>query len=256
MAERVRCMVVDDEPAARAILQELIELHGELELVDSYGDPVAALKAMNADPPDVLFLDIEMPRLNGFELLAALDVDRLPVVVFVTAYHRYAVDAFDVAALDFVLKPLEERRFAASAARAVAAHRTRPAGGDAPARSLEEVRSGRRDYVQRLPVKTGSSRIRVLAVDEIESVESDGNNVTLYAGSDSYLLRGSMIWLEEQLDPAQFARVHRRHIINIECVIELEPMLKGEYLLVLRSGRRVPSSRTYGYRVRKLFRLR
>ena len=265
MAEpSIRCVIVDDEPDARELLRELVAGHAGLEVIGDYGDPVEALEAITDDPPELLFLDIEMPGLNGFELLGSLDWAHLPAVIFVTAYDEYAVRAFEVNAVDYLLKPFHRQRFDAAIDKAVAAIRARarhPAAADdggmrgALRSVLNEMARNTPSHTARFAVKAGH-RIRLLPADAIDLIESEANYVRLHAGNDSYVLRDSLSAVEARLEPSLFARVHRKHIVNVARVQEIEPLLRGEYVLIMRGGRRVTTGRTYRARVRELFDLR
>jgi len=257
----IRCYIVDDEPAARDLLREFAEDQDELDVEGCFGDPVEALEAINQDPPDILFLDVEMPRLTGFELLSSLEGDRLPVVVFTTAYDEYAVGAFEVSAVDYLLKPFHEERFEEAVRRAIAAVEARRANRTSESadpndralrRLIGEVARTDTRRVGRIAVKAGH-RIKLLPTEQIDYIEAEGNYVRVHVGDESYLLRDSMTAMEEKLDSERFARVHRKHIVNVGRVSELEPLFKGEYVLVLRGGRRVTTGRTYRDRVREIF---
>lgn len=253
------CAIIDDEPGSRELLEELAETRDDLELIGSWGDPVEAINQMESHRPDVILLDVEMPGLDGFELLASLDWEPLPVIVFVTAYDEYAVRAFEVNAVDYLMKPVGEERFEAAMDRAARAVRERRRkGGVADAVRDEALRSflhdvaATRGYLQRIPVKSGS-RIRLVPADRIDLIESAGNYARLHSGKESFLIRDSLSRLEERLDPAQFLRVHRRYIVNVTRVEELDPLFRGEYMLVLGGGRRIGTGRTYRDVVRETF---
>ena len=240
----IRTVVADDEPLARERIRNLLGHDPEIEIVAEASDGRAAVKAIERTDPDLLFLDVRMPGLDGFGVLEALRVPRLPVVVFVTAHDRFAVKAFEIHALDYLLKPFHRARFEETVRRAktavrrgAAEHLSRVYGW------LEEARPGPR-HVRRFLVKASGRVVFVLA-DEIDWIEAAGNYVRLHAGSASHLIRETMANVEGRLDPERFVRVHRSAIVNVEKIRELEPMFRGEYAAILRNGRRVAVSRGY-----------
>lgn len=250
MTARIRVAIVDDEPLARERLRNLLGRDAEIEIVAEASDGRAAVKAIEKGEPDLVFLDIRMPGLDGFGVLDALRVPRLPVVVFVTAYDRYAVRAFEIHALDYLLKPFHRDRFEETLRRAKAAvrrgaadHLTRVFGW------LEDARPSRRS-ARRFLVKT-SGRVVFVRAEEIDWVEAAGNYVRLHVGAAAHLIRETMAKIESRLDPDRFARVHRGAIVNVDRIRELEPMFRGECAAVLRDGSRVTVSRGYRLRLEK-----
>lgn len=258
----IRCIIVDDEAHARELLREYAVAHTEIEIVGSYGDPIAAVEAIGHLEPELIFLDVEMPRLNGFELLASLDWDHLPAVVFTTAYDEHAVRAFEVSAVDYLLKPFHEERFGEAVGRAATAVRSgraergehRQPGEEHLRRLLQSMRGSESLRAARIAVRAGH-RIRLLPIDTIDFIESEGNYIRIHSGSESYLMRETLSGFHQRLDPGSFARVHRKHIVNVHRVVELEPLFKGEYVLGLRGGRRVTTGRTYRDHIREIFEL-
>jgi two-component system LytT family response regulator len=264
----LRTIIIDDEPAACELLEELLAALPEIAVIGSFSDPAEALQAIVAESPDLLFLDVEMPRLSGFDLLDALG-DRVPPgVVFITAYDQHALAAFDVSAADYLLKPLDEGRLRRAVERATARIGSRralttsgatsgssdawraTAGGNGAGEDdalVERRRSAReRDpYVTFLPVRIGD-RIVLQRVSEVSWFEAQRKYVRLYTAAESHLVRHTMQGLEERLDPRQFLRVSRSAIVNVEQIRHLEPWSHGEYVLVLRTGHRVVT--THGYR--------
>jgi len=242
MRALIRTVIADDEPLARERLRHLLGEDPEIEIVAEASDGKACVKAVEKTDPDLLFLDVRMPGLDGFGVLASLRVPRLPVVVFVTAHDRYAVKAFEIHALDYLLKPFHRARFEETVRRAKAAvrrgaaeHLSRVFGW------LEDSRpEGRR--VRRFLVKA-SGRVLFVAAEEIDWIEAAGNYVRLHVGTASHLIRETLAGVEARLDPERFVRVHRSAIVNVERIRELEPMFRGEYSAVLRNGSRVAVSR-------------
>ena len=250
MKSKIRVAIVDDEPLARERLRNLLGRDAEIEIVAEASDGRAAVKAIEKGEPDLVFLDIRMPGLDGFGVLDALRVPRLPVVVFVTAYDRYAVKAFEIHALDYLLKPFHRDRFEETLRRAKAA--VRRGAADHLSRVfgwLEDAQPSRRS-ARRFLVKT-SGRVVFVRAEEIDWVEAAGNYVRLHVGAASHLIRETMEKIESRLDPDRFARVHRGAIVNVDRIRELEPMFRGEYAAVLRDGSRIPVSRGHRLRLEK-----
>ncbi len=208
-------------------------------------DGEEAVTAIDQLSPDLVFLDVQMPVLNGFEVIQAVGPDKMPLVVFVTAYDQHALRAFQVRALDYLLKPFDKERFQEALQRA-RAHIQRDETGDLGRRLLALVKDLRRDQpkTDRLVVKSGG-RLFFLRTDEIDWIEAAGNYVRLHVGTASHLLRETMNSIEARLDPEKFFRIHRSRIVNMERIQEMQPWLNGEYAVVLRNGTRVTLSRGY-----------
>ncbi|MBZ5554071.1 MAG: LytTR family DNA-binding domain-containing protein [Acidobacteriia bacterium] len=242
---RIRVLIVDDEVLARERIRDLLRGQPEFEIAGECANGRDAVQKILELAPDLLFLDVQMPGLNGLDVLEAVGPRHMPVVIFVTAYDQYALKAFEVHALDYLLKPFDRPRFQKSLQRA----RTqieRQRNGDLNDRLmelLEEVK-GTRKFLDRLVVKD-AGRIFFLKADEIDWVESAGNYLRLHVGKESHLLRETMGRFERQLDPSQFLRIHRSTIANIERVKEFRPLFHGEYAVVLHGGRQLTLSRAY-----------
>jgi len=206
----VKAVIVDDEPLARTSIRLLLERDGEVEVAgECSGIDAAALIARTR--PDIMFLDVQMPEVDGFELLEQIGADAVPVVVFVTAYDNYAVRAFEMHGLDYLLKPFDDARFA-----------------HALARAKEQVRGrGRSPYARRFLVRLREKLVVVNAA-EIDWIEAADYYVTLHAAGKSHLLRETMAALEKRLDPERFVRVHRSAIVNIDRVREIHPLFRGD----------------------------
>jgi two-component system LytT family response regulator len=252
----VRVMIADDEPLARERIRTLLAARSELVVVAECGDGVEALEMIGAHAPDLLFLDVQMPGLGGFELLGALDEHELPTVVFVTAFDEYALRAFDVNAVDYLLKPFDRARFDKALARAmahVARRRTDGLGADQQLLALvAELRAERR-YSARFVVRSAEG-VAFVRPEEIDWIDAAGNYVRLHAGGATHLMRETMKKLEARLDPDLFVRVHRSAIINIERVRKVEPYVHGEYIVTMKDGTTLTSSRTHSARLRALLR--
>jgi two-component system, LytTR family, response regulator len=239
----VRVLIVDDEPLARrGVLLRLREF-ADIEIVGECGDGQSAVERILELSPDVVFLDVQMPGMDGFDVLAALPAEQLPAVIFLTAYEQHALRAFDVHALDYLLKPIDDERFASAVRRARtlldAATKT-----ELTNRILSVLEERAKHYPTHFIVRTGA-RIQVLLVEDTEWIAAAGDYAELHTHSRSYLLRESMSSLEQRLDPTKFLRIHRSRIIQSRCITELRSMENGEYLVKLSDGSEHRSSRTY-----------
>jgi two-component system, LytTR family, response regulator len=243
--KKIRTLVVDDEPLARERLTSLLAAEADIEMIGQCRDGEEAVRAIMDHSPDLVFLDVQMPAMNGFDVIDAVGSDRMPLVIFVTAYDQHALKAFQVRALDYVLKPFDRERFQEALQRA-RAHIQRDETGDLGRRLLALVKDLRRDQpkTDRLVVKSGG-RLFFLRTDEIDWIEASGNYVRLHVGTTSHLLRETMNAIESRLDPEKFFRIHRSRIVNMERIQEMQPWLNGEYAVVLRTGTRLTLSRGY-----------
>jgi len=243
--KKIRTLIVDDEPLARERLAGLLAAEPDIEIVGQCRDGEEAVKAILEHTPDLVFLDIQMPQMNGFEVIEAVGAEKMPLVIFVTAHDQHALRAFQVRALDYLLKPFDRDRFRDALERA-RKQVERDDSGEIGRRLLALVKDLRRDQprTDRLVVKSGG-RLFFLRADEIDWVEAAGNYVRLHVGSTSYLLRETMNAIEGRLDPEKFFRIHRCRIVNMERIQELQPWLNGEYAVLLRTGTRLTLSRGY-----------
>lgn len=240
----IRTLIVDDEPLARERLHTLLAVEQDIEVIGESGDGQSAVRMIRELAPDLVFLDVQMPELDGFGVLGALRPKEIPAIVFVTAYDEYALRAFDVRALDYLLKPFDRGRFQRALSRARADLR---GDRDRIARSLtallEELQSERQG-LDRIVIKS-SGRIVFLRTEEIDWIEAAGNYVKLHAGGTAHLLRETMKGIEGKLDPRTFVRVHRSRIVNLDRVRELQPWFHGEYVITLEDGTELTSGRSY-----------
>ena len=243
--KKIKVLVADDEPLARERLAGLLSQEADIEVVGQARDGEEAVTAIHDDSPDLVFLDVQMPQMSGFDVIEAVGSDRMPLVVFVTAYDQHALKAFQVRALDYLLKPFDRERFKDALGRA-RKQLERDENGDLGRRLLALVKDLRRDQPKsdRLVVKSGG-RLFYLRTDEIDWVEAAGNYVRLHVGPGSHLLRETMNAIEGRLDPEKFFRIHRSRIVNMERIQELQPWLNGEYAVLLRTGTRLTLSRGY-----------
>ena len=232
----MRVLIVDDEPmACRGVAARLAKV-ADVEIVGECGDGLSAVDRILALAPDLVFLDVQMPGMDGFDVLRALPRERLPNVVFVTAYEDHAIQAFDFHAVDYVLKPIDDDRFATAMERARRRHHA--AGLLA---LLDRHGTG---YASRFAVRTGS-RIEVVLADDVDWIARSGDYAELHTRARTHLLRETMGSLEQRLDPAAFLRIHRSRIVRAACIRELRSIDNGEYLVTLSDGSAHRSSRTF-----------
>jgi two-component system LytT family response regulator len=267
----IRTMIVDDEPLARERIRSLLRRHEDFQLVAECSDGKQALSAFQEYSPELVFLDVQMPEVDGFEFLEALEASlvhqtgrngkRMPMVIFVTAYDQYALRAFDVHALDYLLKPFDDDRFARALGRA--REQLRISGnGQTPREESNVVQrrllslvadlKSRPKQMERLVVRS-AGRVFFLRVDEIDWIEAASNYVRLHTGADSHLLRETMNGIEARLDPEKFLRIHRSTIVNVERIKELQPWFHGDYAVILHNGTRLTLSRSHRDKLQKLF---
>jgi two-component system LytT family response regulator len=245
MTNRTRVLIADDEPLARERLRTLLGAEDWVDVVAECQNGTEAVESITRLQPDLVFLDVQMPGATGFQVIDSVGPERMPLVVFVTAFDTYALRAFDVHALDYLLKPFDRERFGQALARA-RQQLERRTNGDLERRLLELMQDlkGSPHRLERFVVKAGG-RVFFVRADEIDWIEAAGNYVKLHVGSDAHLFRETMNTLEAQLDPEVFFRIHRSHIVNIERVKELQPWFNGEYVVFLKNGTRLTLSRGY-----------
>lgn len=249
---KIRTLIVDDEALGRKRVRKLLESEPECEIIGECSDGQEAVAAMRSFTPDLVFLDVQMPELNGFEVLAQLEVDRLPVIIFVTAHDQFALKAFEAQAIDYLLKPFEDERFYQSLQRAKAyleGHESRKM--HERLQSLVNSLSSQTKLITRMAVKTGG-RILFIKTSEIDWIEAVGNYLNLHIGSEAHLLRGRVSELEKRLDPNQFFRIHRSAIVNLDRVKEFHPLFKGDGVAILKNGTRLSVSRSCNQRLQRL----
>ena len=248
--DKIRTLIVDDEPLARERIVDMLLGDVEVEIIGECGDGLAAVAAVEAHKPDLVFLDVQMPELDGFGVLEA--IEEAPVIIFVTAYDQYALRAFEVHALDYLLKPFDRERFDKALQRAK--HQIERERAGAVNRELVALLAdlkSRPKPIERLVIKAGG-RVFFLRVDEIDWIEAAANYVKLHVGEEAHLLRETINGLAAKLDPDKFLRIHRSIIVNLERVKELQPWFHGDYVVILQNGAQLTSSRNYREQLRKL----
>lgn len=251
--ETIRTIIVDDEPLARRGIRAQLKHEKHFEIISECRNGDEAVKAIEAHSPDLVFLDVQMPELDGFGVVDAIGPERMPPVIFVTAYDRHALRAFEIHALDYLLKPFDDERFASALLRA-RQHIERQ-DVDSLGRRLQRLLDDlqpRRKYLERFVIKS-TGRIFFLSVAEVDWIEAADNYVRLHAGKETHLLRETMNRLEQKLDPHEFVRVHRSRIISVPKIKEVQPLFRGEYDITLRNGTRLETGRGYRDRVQRLF---
>ena len=246
---KIRTLVVDDEELARDRMQSLLAEQPDVEIVGVCTDGPSAVETIDKTQPDLVFLDVQMPGMDGFEVIDNIDKNHAPAVVFVTAHDAHALRAFEIHALDFLLKPFDQTRFEKALDRARGLlNRDRAGGLDPRLVSLLEELHEERKYSERLIVKSGG-RVFFVRTEEIDWVEASGNYVKIHTKNDAHLLRESMKNMEARLDPKTFVRIHRSAIVNIDRIKELEPWFHGEYIVIMRDGTRLTASRVFSDRL-------
>jgi len=242
----IRTLIVDDEPLAREGIRLLLAAHSDLVVIGECANGDEAVEAIVADSPDLVFLDVQMPGRDGFEVVRQISGDAMPMVVFVTAFDKFAIQAFEANAVDYLVKPVMKERFKKTLTFVKQRHREKTAR-ELTRRLLSMLAEGeipQAGMPERLPVKQGD-RIYFLSVAEIDYIESAENYVNLHAGKKSHLMRGSLTALEKTLDPKRFVRIHRSVIVNVARIRELQQHVQGEYFVILNDGKRLKLSRTY-----------
>ena len=242
---KIRTVVVDDEPVARERIVGLLNQEKDIEVVGEYSDGTQAISAIQQQHPDLVFLDVQMPACDGFGVIEQLGPEQVPAVVFVTAYDEYALKAFEVHAIDYLLKPFGRDRFAQTLQHA-REHLERRRAGDLGKRLMALVQDIKPEpqRLDRLVVKSGG-RVFFLRTQEIDWIEAAGNYVRLHLGEDSHLFRETMNNMEGRLDVQRFVRIHRSRIVNTDRIKEMQPWFNGEYVVVLQNGTRLTLSRGY-----------
>jgi two-component system LytT family response regulator len=249
---KIRTLIVDDELLARERLRQLLQGEAEIELVGECADGMEAVAAIKKQSPDLIFLDVQMPELDGFAVLESVTADPPPVIVFVTAHDKFALRAFEVHAVDYLLKPFDRERFQKALRRALdrVKHRENPAQIEEQSSVLAELKPPSKP-LERLAVKTGG-RVILVKLAEIDYIEAAHNYVELHVEKQSHLLRETLNSIEARLPADKFVRISRSVIVNIERVKELQPLFYGEYTVTLHNGTRLTLSRRYRDKLQQL----
>lgn len=240
---KIRVLIVDDEPWARRRVCTLLKVEPDIEVVGQCSNGQEAVREINRLSPDLVLLDVQMPDMNGFDVVEAIGPARMPLVIFATAYDKYALRAFDAHAMDYLLKPFDEERFHAALIRARNDLRDKSVSHRTLTSLLDRLHDGR-EHLQRLAVKSGA-RVVFLKVTDIDWFEASANYVALHVGRETHLLRTTMSALEPKLDPQQFVRIQRSTMVNVERIKELQPWNRGEQVLILKDGTELTLGRVY-----------
>jgi two-component system LytT family response regulator len=249
----IRTVIVDDELLARSRVKRVLADEPDIEIIGEFGDGRSALAAIRELKPDLAILDIQMPEMNGFDVVRSLESDAMPAVIFVTAYDQYALQAFDLYALDYLLKPFDRKRAKRAVERAREHIRNRERG-DLDERLLSLVsglKKPDRKYLERLVIRS-TGRIFFLKTEEVDWIEASGNYLRIHVGRDAHMIRETMNSIEAKLDPEKFIRIHRSTIVNIDSIRELHPMFSGDYSVLLKDGTELALSRNYRERLIEL----
>jgi two-component system, LytTR family, response regulator len=250
MTDRVRCIIVDDEILAREGLRSMAQRDSGLNVIAECSNGMEAVQMISTKKPDLVFLDIQMPEMDGFGVLKELKLGArgprgpFSYIIFVTAYDQYAVRAFDVHALDYLLKPVDEERFKRSVSRAKEMLRSESEWTQKVGGLLQDLESKQSQYLERLIIKE-DGRIFFIKTSEIDWIEAKGNYALIHSGRKSYLVREAMNSLENQLNPERFFRIHRSTIVNIERIHELQSLFHGDCRIILQDGTKLLMSRRF-----------
>lgn len=241
----IKTLVVEDDPLARKRIASLLEQDPTIEIVGCAQDGEEAVEAIEKQKPELVFLDVQLPKLDGFEVLKQIDPEKLPEIIFASAHDKYAFEAFSFHAIDYLLKPFDDHRFF----KALAAAKERIERND-----IENVSDRvqallaylKRDevFMKRILIKT-DSRIHIIPVEDILWFEADGYNIKIFTQAESFKLRKTMKEIEEKLDPETFVRIHRSYIINMDYIKEIQEWFKGDYLVILKNGKKLTISKNY-----------
>ena len=249
---KIRTLIVDDMLLARKRVRRYLANDPEIEIVGECSDGCEAVEAVKTLKPDLMLLDVQMPEVDGFEVISRLSGGKLPLVIFITAFDHFALRAFEVHAVDYLLKPFDAERLQRALERAkVQLERSQQVDLEARMNALLQDVAGTPRNIKRLAIKTNGRTI-FLHVDEIDWIEAAGNYLRLQAGKESHMIRERISQIETRLDNSQFVRIHRSYIVNLDRIKEMQPLFNGDQLVILRSGKRLTMSRTYRDRLMSL----
>ena len=241
----IRALIADDEALARKFIGKMLKDDRDFEIIGECGNGKETVAMIRKKNPDVVFLDVQMPEMDGFAVLESIGIERLPEIIFTTAYEQYAIRAFELHALDYLLKPFDQTRFKEGIKYAKERLRSeRRNDGQMQISALLENIKNKSQYVERLVIKAGG-RITFLRTAEINWIEADDKYVHLHTGKANPMVRQTLSAMEAQLDPAKFQRVHRSAIVNAERIAELQPLFSGEYSILLQDGTKLTLSRNH-----------
>ncbi|MCP5109132.1 MAG: response regulator transcription factor [bacterium] len=252
--KKIKILIVDDEQPARRKIRSYLKEESGIDSVVEAGNGVEAVRLIGEEKPGLVFLDIQMPGMTGFEVIEAVGIDEMPAVIFVTAYDQYAIRAFEVQAVDYLLKPFDQERFRKSYHRALEQLEQRSGEGEAAVvvrRLLEEI-NREKGYLQRVMVKKGP-RFFFVKTGEVMYISAEEKYIKLHTREETYLIRETMSRMEERLDPAVFVRIHRSFIVNIDFIKEIQSWSHGDYIVILKNGTKLNLSRRFSERLLAVF---
>jgi two-component system, LytTR family, response regulator len=255
MKQEISVLVVDDEPLSRESLKIFLAENEGFRVIGECSNGLQAIQAINQDKPDLVFLDVQMPEVNGFEVLNEIDTDNPPVVIFATAYEKYALQAFEANAIDYLLKPFEKSRFKEAIRKAVQYINGNNGEGMSQIRELlrtyNQLKSAEGQFKRRILVKE-KKKYFLVDLEDIYFFEASGDYVVIHKQKSTHLINDSMNNLESKLDPEQFIRVHRSTIINPRYIDNLEPYFNGEFYITMKNGARLKLSRNYRSKIKTI----
>ena len=252
MTEKIRVCVIDDEPIACRKVQRLLKDDPEIEVISICSNGEEARNAIQTLLPDLIFLDIQMPEMDGFEVLRSIKTEKLPYVIFITAYDSYAIQAFRVHALDYLLKPFDKKEFLEALKRAkIQVNRDKHKSGNSDLKKLLRELGARPAYSERLVIKS-YGKIFFLKVDEIDWIEAQGKYELIHAGKQTHMIREGMSKLETELDPKKFVRIHKSTIVNVDRIQHLQPLFHSDFRAILHNGTALTISRRYREKLEEL----
>ena len=238
----IKALIIDDEPLARMVVKEYIQQFDQIEVMQECNDGFEGLKAIQMHQPDLIFLDVQMPKINGFEMLEL--VDKQPAVIFTTAFDEYAIKAFETHAVDYLLKPFSKDRFNKAVEKFLAQAQATPAAPKETEKLLEFAAQSPAQH-ERIVVKTGT-KVKIIPVADVQYLQADDDYVSVYTQDGSYLKNKTMSFFEQTLDARQFVRVHRSYMVSVPEITRIDPYEKDSHLAILKSGAKIPVSKT-GY---------
>jgi len=242
---QIRTLIADDEALARNFIRRMLKDDHDVEILGECSNGKETVAMIRKENPDLVFLDVQMPEMDGFAVLEAIGIESLPEIIFATAYEQYAIRAFELHALDYLLKPFDQTRFKEAIKHAKERFRSlRQNDGRMQISALLDSIKNKPQYLERLVIKAGG-RITFLRTDEIDWIEADDKYVHLHTSKARPMVRQTLTAMEAQLDPAKFRRVHRSAIVNVERIAELQPLFSGEYSILLQDGTKLTLSRNY-----------
>jgi len=239
----IRVLIIDDEPLARMVVQEYLQPFEQIQVIQECNDGFEGLKAIQQHQPDLIFLDVQMPKINGFEMLEL--VDKAPAVIFTTAFDEYAIKAFEAHAVDYLLKPFSRDRFNKAIEKFLASAPTADSPANKETEKLLEYTAQSPAQHERIVVKTGT-KVKIIPVADVQYLQADDDYVSVFTQEGSYLKNKTMSFFEQTLDPRQFVRVHRSYMVSVPEITRIDPYEKDSHLAILKSGAKIPVSKT-GY---------